>query len=179
MLRRWLFFLFLLFTFNTSYTQPVILLTTQESLKIKDTVLQNKEKPKVRNKFYKSPGKAMLLSALLPGAGQFYTENYAKGAIITVVWGTLGCWTIRQHLRAQDALAVNDTNRYIEYRDRRNNFLWWTAAVWVFSIADAYVSSHMYKFKEQETLSQIVEKISWNLELAPALTIGLKFQKNI
>lgn len=153
------FLCFLLLTFNLVFA-------------LSDTIDQTEAKKKLaaQNKFYKSPGKAMLLSTILPGAGQFYTENYLKGAIITLTWGTLGCFSIREHHKATDALTISDTNTYIEHRDRRNNFLWWTAAVWVFSIADAYVASNMYKFKEQETFS-------YNLELEPKLTISLLFKK--
>ena len=38
----------------------------------------------------------------------------------------------------------------LSLRNRRNNLLWWTGAVWAFTIADAYVSASMYGFKEEQ-----------------------------
>ena len=164
------------------YSQPVNEPPAAESTQTKDTIIQTvpkKEKSRVQNKFYKSPGKAILLSTLLPGGGQYYTENYLKGALMTTAWGTLGYLAIREHLQARAAIRDSNENSYYQHRDQRNLWLWWTAAVWVFSVADAYVSSHMYKFKAQETLS--ASKFSWGLEIKPELplTITLKFKKLI
>ena len=169
----------LLAFFSTGYCQSSHQ-TPAESTLTKDTIIQTelkKEKPKIQNKFFKSPGKAMLFSTLLPGAGQYYTENYLKGALMTAAWGTLGYLAIHEHLQARTALHDSNEYSYIEHRDQRNLWLWWTAAVWVFSIADAYVSSHLYKFKAQETLSSA--KFSWGIELKPELplTLALKFKK--
>ena len=111
----------------------------------------------------KSAGWAMLGSALFPGGGQFYTQNYLKGALIGTTQATLEYFTIRDHLRAMDYLKKGDTANYYRCRNSRNNLLWWTASVWVFSIADAYVSAHMFHFKQDERL---------NLYLSP-MRIGL------
>ena len=176
--KRFLFFL--LIVGGLAYSQTMEQNPPTESLAIKDSIPQTevkKEKPKTPNKFYKSPGRAMLFSALLPGAGQYYTENYLKGGVMTVAWGTLGFLAIREHRRAHDALSVNDTSTYLSHRDQRNTFLWWTAAVWVFSIADAYVSSNMYKFKQQETLTSNAPKLYWNLELGPELSVSLNLKR--
>ena len=157
----------IVFCIKFGYGQDINQTNELDSLVTRDSMVQTEEKkeePKLPNKFYKSPGKAMLFSTLLPGVGQYYTENYLKGALITTAWGTLGFLSIREHLLARDALAQNKQNSYVKHRDQRNLWLWWTAAVWVFSIADAYVSSHMYKFKEQETLSHIRQKFNLALE---------------
>uniref|UniRef100_A0A7C6A8I0 DUF5683 domain-containing protein n=1 Tax=candidate division WOR-3 bacterium TaxID=2052148 RepID=A0A7C6A8I0_UNCW3 len=168
-MNRWFFLFLLTFTFNS-------LFATSDSIHPTEA----KKNPTGQNKFDKSPGKAMLLSAILPGAGQFYTENYLKGGIITLAWGTLGFLSIREHQKALNALSVSDTNTYKKHRDQRNNFLWWTAAVWVFSLADAYVSSHMYKFKGQETLSAFGGfKINCNLKIEPELTINFTLKKSL
>ncbi len=174
-----LFIFFLLLIGSLIYAQPLNQNLAPESLNIKDTISPIKEKPSEPKKFYKSPGRAMLLSTLLPGAGQYYTENYLKGALMTTAWGTLGFLSIREHFIAQDALAQNNKTRYVKHRDQRNLWLWWTAAVWVFSIADAYVSSHMYKFKEQETLSIIPDKLNLAIEFIPKpiLSLSLKLSR--
>jgi hypothetical protein len=161
---KWfLFFLSVICSF--AFSQMLNQNPPADSLGIKDSISQTeakKEKPKTPNKFYKSPGHAMLFSTLLPGAGQYYTENYLKGAIMTAAWGTLGYLAIRENLQARDALRDSNDNSYIQHRDQRNLWLWWTAGVWVFSIADAYVSSNMYKFKQQETLTSNSAKLYWD-----------------
>ena len=174
-------FLFSLLVIGSlAYPQMINQNPPAESLGIKDSISQTevkKEKPKNQNKFYKSPGRAMLFSTILPGAGQYYTENYLKGALMTAAWGALGYLAIHENLQASDALSRNDQNSYIEHRDQRNLWLWWTAAVWVFSIADAYVSSNMYKFKQQETLTSIAPKLYWDLELDPELSVSLNLKR--
>jgi hypothetical protein len=84
------------------------------------------------------PGTAVLLSALIPGAGQFYTGNYLKGTLLGAAELTLGGLTIRAHQQGNN--------------DLRNTLLWWTGFAWGFSMADAYVSAAMYGFKEEQRL---------------------------
>ncbi len=97
----------------------------------------------------KSPGKAVLLSLLVPGGGQLYTHRWWQAALIVPTEMTLGSLTIREHIRARDALAAGNSEDYIRFRDRRTVLLWWTGAVVVFSMAHAYVSAQMYGFDRQ------------------------------
>jgi Family of unknown function (DUF5683) len=176
---KWLIFLLLVIG-SLAYPQMTVQNPRADSLGVKDSVSQTeakKEKPKTPNKFYKSSGRAMLFSAILPGAGQYYSENYLKGALMTAAWGTLGFLAIREHEQARSALNLSDTVSYLSHRDQRNLWLWWTAAVWVFSIADAYVSSNMYKFKQQETLSASGSKLYWDFELGPELSVSFNLKR--
>jgi hypothetical protein len=118
-------------TFNLIYAQP----TT-------DTI----NKPVKKDKYYKSSTLATLLSATIPGGGQFYTQNYWKGILIAGTEGTLTYFAINDHLHYEDTHNIN-------YRNRRNNLLWWLVTVKIISMADAYVSANMYKFKDQMNLS--------------------------
>jgi hypothetical protein len=104
----------------------------------------------------KSPGTAVLLSFLLPSAGQIYTGNWWKAALIAPAEVTLGCFSVKQHLAAskslerfQDLGDSTDLTEYIRHRDARTAFLWWTGAVVAFSMADAYVSAQMYGFDRE------------------------------
>jgi len=124
------FSLFLLFNLGYSQTQP-------------DTIKNPVKKP---DKYFKSSSLATLLSAAIPGGGQFYTENYWKGILIAGTEGTLAYFAIKDHLSYED---THNTR----YRDRRNNLFWWLATAKVLSMADAYVSANMYKFKEQMKLT--------------------------
>lgn len=88
----------------------------------------------------------MLLSAIIPGGGQFYTANYLKGILFVGAEGTLGYLAIKDHLDYQE------TNNPA-LKNRRNNLLWWIATVKLLSVADAYVSANMYKFKDMMRLT--------------------------
>ena len=101
----------------------------------------------------RSPGRAVLLSALIPGGGQVYTGHLWKSLIIAPAEVTLGYLAVREHIAATDALDAGEEEHYVEHRDRRTAFIWWTGAVLAFSMADAYVSAQMYGFDKQMTLS--------------------------
>jgi hypothetical protein len=101
----------------------------------------------------KSPGTAVLLSLLLPGGGQVYTGNWWKACLIAPAEVTLGYFTVKEHIAASDANARRDSAAYVLHRDRRTTFLWWTGAVTVFSMADAWVSAQMYGFDREMKLA--------------------------
>ena len=88
----------------------------------------------------------MLLSAVIPGAGQFYTENYWKSALFLGAEGTLGYFALKDHHDFERTGNIN-------LKNRRNNLLWWIASVKLLSLADAYVSANMYKFKDMAKLT--------------------------
>ncbi len=112
-----------------------------------DTTADTTKQVTSQAKYYsKSAGLAMLLSAVVPGGGQFYTENYWKGALFLGAEGTLGYFVIKDHLDFEK-------NFNPDLKNRRNNLLWWIATVKLLSIADAYVSANMYKFKDMAKLS--------------------------
>ena len=101
----------------------------------------------------KSPGRAVLLSFLLPGGGQVYTGNWWKAAFIAPAEVTLGYFAVKEHIAASDADARGDSVAYLRHRDHRTAFLWWTGAVLAFSMADAYVSAQMYGFDREIRLT--------------------------
>lgn len=124
----------------------------EESLK-SDSV--DVTKPIVKESYPKKNPTVALFLSLLPGGGQFYTENYLKGIIIGGVQLYFGGGTIYLHIKAKEAARKKYKywRFYHEwYSNQRNNFLWWDALVWAISMADAYVSAHFYKFKEQGKL---------------------------
>ena len=114
----------------------------------------------------KSPGTAMLLSAVLPGAGQFYNESYWK---VPVVFG-FGIYFVSSWL--------DNNRRYIDYRDKysaslqqfpngdprllavrefykeqRDSFTWYFLIMYLLNIADAYVDASLYDFNVGGDLS--------------------------
>lgn len=113
----------------------------------------------------KSPGRAVLLSFFIPGGGQIYTGNYLKAVVIAPAEVTLGYLSYSEHIKARDALVRGDSSAYLFYRDRRNNFLFWTGAVLVFSMADAYVSAELFGFEQQMRLAVGPDRIGIQLSV--------------
>ncbi|MBN2380963.1 TM2 domain-containing protein [candidate division WOR-3 bacterium] len=130
--------------------------STQNSTQADTLQADTVQVPSVKKK---SVGAAMLLSTFIPGGGQFYTGHYIKGLLIT--WGeiTLGYFTWQEHVKLQNALKGADLSDSLvvkeidSFRTRRNSFAFFTGAVIVYAVADAYVDAHMYGFAEAQRLT--------------------------
>jgi hypothetical protein len=108
----------------------------------------------------KSPLKATLLSAVLPGAGQFYNESYWKVPIV-VGFGVylLSNW-LDNNRRYQDyksqyeaSIATNPPdgdqtllNNREFYKDQRDSFTWYLLIWYFVTLVDAYVDASLYDF---------------------------------
>lgn len=135
-------------------------LTAIDNLKA-DTI-----KPKSVKKFRmkKSPTTAVLLSAVLPGAGQFYNESYWKIPIVMGFVGYFGYEYFRNNNLYKDnrELYVNsqtpenpDGDQNYKtlrefYRDQRDDFVWYFLIVYVINMVDAYVDAHLFDFDVSE-----------------------------
>ena len=116
----------------------------------------------------KSTTLAIVLSAVLPGAGQIYTERYLHAP---VVWG-LGYYLVNQWNKgdrlyrdyggrfansvAQDTSRNlgNDQLRAIRdfYLDERDRIGLYIAILYVLNIVDAYVGASLYSFEVSDEL---------------------------
>ena len=114
----------------------------------------------------KSPGTAMLLSALLPGAGQVYNESYWKVPIV-VGFGVylLSNW-LDNNRRYQDYKDQYEAslgtvpggdeallNSREFYKDQRDAFSWYLLIWYFVTLADAYVDASLYDFNVGSDLS--------------------------
>ncbi|MEO0104194.1 MAG: DUF5683 domain-containing protein [candidate division WOR-3 bacterium] len=88
---------------------------------------------------YKSPNRALFYSLIFPGAGQFYTKNYLKGSLFLVAEGALGYFIYK-------AKKNNEKERF-------SDLLWILAGIHIYNMADAYISAHFYRFKEETRLT--------------------------
>jgi hypothetical protein len=143
-----------------NYIYPDDNLTAIDNLKA-DTI-----KPKSVKKFRmkKSPTTAVLLSAVLPGAGQFYNESYWKIPIVMGFVGYFGYEYFRNNNLYKDnrELYVNsqtpenpDGDQNYKtlrefYRDQRDDFVWYFLIVYVINMVDAYVDAHLFDFDVSE-----------------------------
>lgn len=115
----------------------------------------------------KSPTTAMILSGVLPGAGQVYNGSYWKTPIIL----GLGVYFISEWLdnnrRADDYrqkydlslqtlppygnTRLRDLREF--YKDQRDSFTWYFFILYMLNIVDAYVDASLYGFDVSPTLT--------------------------
>ncbi|MBI4429473.1 MAG: hypothetical protein HY562_10185 [Ignavibacteriales bacterium] len=116
----------------------------------------------------KSTTLALLLSAVLPGAGQIYTERYLHAP---VVWA-LGYHLVRQWDKGNNlyrnygeqfarSVALDTVNhagssqlKFIRdfYHDERDRFALYIGILYVLNLVDAYVGASLYSFEVSDEL---------------------------
>lgn len=117
----------------------------------------------------KSTLTAILLSAVVPGAGQMYVERYWTAPIIV----GFTAYFIRQWVKADD-LYESARERYRQsveqgvgqgqgsaqflyerdfYRDQRDKFAFYLALTYLLNIVDAYVGASLYNFEVSDNLN--------------------------
>jgi hypothetical protein len=108
----------------------------------------------------KSPMLALGLSAILPGAGQIYNEQWWKVPILYAMLGGFGYGAYIQNQRYQDAKAnlakaiaeknEADASTWTRsrnfYRDDRDKFFIYMGLAYVANLIDAYISAHLFDF---------------------------------
>lgn len=112
----------------------------------------------------KSPGLAMLFSALVPGAGQVYNESYWKAPLVL----GLGIYfaaeffindrnaeNYRQLYLASQVTGANPVYRKFrdDYKNLRDANAWYFVIVYVLNIVDAYVDASLFGFDVSPALS--------------------------
>jgi len=123
----------------------------------------------------KSPMLALGLSAVIPGAGQIYTENYWKPALI---WGVGGYWIYEwiqlnnkyKDFRSRYQQTKADQYQRLRdfYHDERDKFAWFLGALYALNLLDAYAGAHLYDFDVSPELTlngQIVPKVNATVRL--------------
>ncbi|NWF90765.1 MAG: hypothetical protein HXY50_15065 [Ignavibacteriaceae bacterium] len=105
----------------------------------------------------KSPWTAVLLSAVIPGAGQIYNESYFKAPI---VWGISG-WFVYNWIQNNSNYKDN-SDLYLQtgdedyrrlrnfYRDQRDMFSIYLGLTYVLNLVDAYVDADLFDFTVEE-----------------------------
>lgn len=159
-----------------SYPSLDLRQTLYDTLKTDTTTPKKKEPRPFRMK--KSPWLAVGLSAVVPGAGQFYNGSYWKIPIILLAGGYLGYEVIRnnnkyneyQELFEQSQVGNPNGNPVIkeqrdDFRDKRDEFIIYFALFYVINLVDAYVDAHLYDFDVSEDLNVEILKGSKLLEM--------------
>ncbi|MCR6638973.1 MAG: DUF5683 domain-containing protein [Sporocytophaga sp.] len=174
--------------------RPIVLITvltffnTMGATAQDDTLSQapvKKSKPKHNYR----PGRAALLSTVLPGAGQFYNRRYWKppilyaGAAALIYWINFNsteynrfnkAYASRISFRAdttQDARQPGDFENFSDnqlkvYRDSYRRDIEFsiiiTTAVYALNIVDAYVDAHLRQFDINEDISLSVQPLLYS-----------------
>lgn len=104
----------------------------------------------------KSPPHALLSSLTIPGGGQFYCENDLKGVAFFVAQTFFLAASVLEHQAAEDYYVSYldhgdpaDYDRYVSHANRRTDYLWFGAACYALSAADAYVGAHFFRFEAE------------------------------
>jgi len=148
----------------------------------------------------KSPGLAMLLSAVIPGAGQVYNQSYWK---VPVVFG-LGLYfastwldqnrrtqIYRQKYAADLAVPLpadlyasivaqgqrnTDLSEREFYKDQRDTFAWYFVILYLVNVADAYVDAALFDFDVGGDLSlRVLPGAAGALNPVPGVTVRIAF----
>lgn len=136
---------------------------------LSDSLTADSTKTRPRPLALKSPATAVLLSAVVPGAGQIYTGRYWKVPLILGFGGYFGTQWFRMNDRYAQArskyqesvLAGENKGQGNErflyerdfYRDERDRFAFYFAITYLLNIVDAYVGASLYNFDVGDNLS--------------------------
>ncbi|MEA2077143.1 MAG: DUF5683 domain-containing protein [Candidatus Marinimicrobia bacterium] len=107
----------------------------------------------------KSPVIAISLSAIFPGGGQLYNQKWLKSGIFMGAELTLGgiaAYHYYNHANGIDvSLFTGD-----KPLDTAKQFTWFFAAVYVYSLMDAYVDAHLSNFPNERLILEPDPKIN-------------------
>lgn len=160
--------IFILLSSEFSYSQ---FLNSQQSLKFSQSGIQSdslNKKPigKSEFKMKKDPWKAVLYSAILPGAGQFYNKSYWKIPVIAGLGGYFVYELVRnnnQYIDYKNLYSESQTEKnpsgnanYYNlrefYRDQRDNFIIYSLILYLVNLIDAYVDAQLYDFNVSDKI---------------------------
>ncbi len=109
----------------------------------------------------KSPWGAVARSALLPGWGQLYNEQYWKAGLAFSVNAFLGYHIFwYQHRWKSTGDKV--------YQGKRNLYTWYFSLAYLLTMVDAYVDAYLYKFDEAMDITHRIDfqEGKWRAEIA-------------
>ena len=107
-------------------------------------MLKAEDTTSVRNK---NPKKAFIFS-LVPGMGQAYNGRWIKSAlVIGLEISSFLSW--KENLYRYNQYDNNNFPlRKYRYLEKRNKYAWWMGIIYVYSMIDAVVDSHLHSFDD-------------------------------
>jgi len=135
-----------------------------------------------------SPSLAMLFSAVVPGAGQFYNRSYWKVPVVLGFGLYFASTWLDQNRRTQDyraqyaasVAAGNPDPLKLQlrefYKEQRDTFAWYFVILYFVNIADAYVDASLYNFDVGPDLTlRVLPAAPGPAGPGPGLTLRLGF----
>ncbi len=107
-------------------------------------ILKAEDTTSVRNK---NPKKAFIFS-LVPGMGQAYNGRWIKSAlVIGLEISSFLSW--KENLYRYNQYDNNNFPlRKYRYLEKRNKYAWWMGIIYIYSMIDAVVDSHLHSFDD-------------------------------
>lgn len=142
------------------FTIKNLIRSFKDSNALKDSTFTVKDESVKKFRMKKQPWKAVLFSALLPGAGQFYNRSYWKVPILLGLTGYLAYEWNRENNNYRDYRDQYSTSQTPQnpdgdgnlkalrefYRSQRNDFTWYFIIVYFVNLVDAYIDAHLFDF---------------------------------
>ncbi len=190
--------LFFLNIFILSFSQEIIDTTNvKNSINLNEEIKISGNLEKDIQENFRSPQKAALYSAVLPGLGQIYNKKYIKaGAVLAIIGTGIGFTSYYQgkyqdfrdgyinkindpdHLfNGQDIDAKSLANNMDDQRRSRDYAILLTALAYVLNILDATVDAHLHPVRQDPDLSLspvIIQQENINFE--PQVGLGLNYK---
>lgn len=134
---------------------------------LSDLAMTRADTASTQYKSTKKPGLALLFSAVLPGAGQFYNESYWKVPILLGFGYYFASRWIdnndsTKHYRDLYSRSIttetpggnSNFQRLREfYKDQRDAFSWYIFIYYIVNLVDAYVDASLYDFNVGDDLA--------------------------
>ena len=108
----------------------------------------------------KSPRVAMFSNMVLPGLGQLYNGRRLKTVAMVSLITSYTANIIVEHKRAQrrlkardmldpDTFAWREEDLFYQFhRENSKDYMWWTGAVWLIGVLDAFIDAHLFDVRE-------------------------------
>ncbi|HRY84557.1 MAG TPA: DUF5683 domain-containing protein, partial [Candidatus Cloacimonadota bacterium] len=104
--------------------------------------------------------RAVAYSALLPGGGQIYNQQYIKAGVVIGIQGFLIGSAIYHDGKRDDYKALAESSidpleaqQYLylskDYRNKLRSDYWWMGITAALSMIDAYVDAHLWDYDAQ------------------------------
>ena len=94
----------------------------------------------------KSPWGAAMRSAIIPGLGQIYTENYWMAGIYFSACAFLT-------YEVYDANQKYQSTGEEKYKNKRSDYSWYLGAAYLVTMIDAYVNAYLFRFDDMMRLT--------------------------
>jgi len=165
--------------------EPELYKSAFKKIELENRIFDDTLKEKVKEEKFemkKSPWKAVLFSAVVPGMGQLYNESYWKVPVVMGLGGFLLYEIIYYNNRFSDykdlyAQSITPENPYGDdilrqyrefYRNQRDQFYLYAGFYYLINLVDAYVDAHLFDFN-------VSEKIRMSISGGNSLNLKVSF----